>query len=103
MSIDISIFHQIFTGHRLTGNVMGELSTSSVIECSLYCIQKPSECKSINYRDTKRQDSINCQLINATKTTHPQNLIADGNYDNYEPIITAVFPQTFYSSTNIKI
>ena len=34
----------------------------------------------------KRQDySINCQLINATKATHPHILLVDENYDNYEP------------------
>jgi hypothetical protein len=78
------------TGHRLTGNVTRELNSLSLLECSLYCIRKPSECKSINYQATKRQDSINCQLINATKKTDPQNLVADESYDNYEPIITAV-------------
>jgi hypothetical protein len=87
VNIDINVFHPILTGHRLTGNVIRELNTLNLLECSLYCIRKPSECKSINYRATKRQEySINCQLINATKTTHPQNLVADESYDNYEPI-----------------
>ena len=86
-----NIFHQIFTGHRLTGNVIRELNTASLLECSLYCIRKPSECISINYRSTKREDySINCQLINATKTTHPHNLLAHENYDYYEPILDIV-------------
>ena len=30
--------------------------------------------------------SKNCQLINATKKTHPQNLLADENYDHYEQL-----------------
>ena len=63
-------------------------------------MRKPSECKSINYRAKQRQDySINCQLINATKTTHPQNLWEDRNYDNHEPIITTVNLRRF--CTNI--
>ena len=91
-SIDINIFHPILAGHRLTDNVIRELNTPGLLECALYCIRKPSECKSINCRATKRQDySINCQLINATITTHPQNLQADENYDNYELITEMVF------------
>ncbi|CAB3981088.1 Hypothetical predicted protein [Paramuricea clavata] len=50
-------------------------------------IQKPSDCKSINYKARKHQHpSTNCQLNNATKTKHPQNLQADKNYDYYEPL-----------------
>ena len=95
------IFHQILTGHRLTGNVIRELNTLSPVECALYCIRKPPECKSINYRETKRQkNSINCQLINATKTTHPQNLLADENYDNYEQITKMVFSKNFHKDKN---
>ena len=49
------------------------------------------ECKSINYRATKRQDySINCQLINATKAAHPQSLLAEQSYDYYKPIVVTV-------------
>ena len=88
----INIFHQILTGHRLTANVIRELNTPRLLECALYCVRKPSECKSINYRATKRQDySSNCQLINATKTTHPRDLLAEENYDHYEPIMEMVF------------
>jgi precorrin-6B methylase 2 len=84
----INYFHP---GRRLTANVIGEMNAVSIIECALYCIQKSSECKSINYRATKRRDyASNCQLTNATKTTHPQNLLADENYDNYEPITEKV-------------
>ena len=88
----MNICHQIFTGHRLTGNVIRQLNALNLLECSLYCIRISSDCKSINYRATKRQDySINCQLINATKTTHPQSLLANKNYDYYELIVEKVF------------
>ena len=91
-STHINIFRQILTGHRLTGNVIREMTTLNLLECALYCIIKPSEYKSINYRASNRQDySINCQLINATKTTHPRNLLADANYNNYEPTMEKVF------------
>ena len=100
-SIDVDIF---LKGHRLTGNVIHELNTLNLLECSLYCIRKPSECKSINYRATKRLDySINCQLINATKTTHPQNLLPDENYDYYEPILEKVFLIIDFSLTSKKL
>ena len=63
-STDINISHQIFTGERPTGNVIRELSTPSLLECN------ESECISIKFRATKRQDySTNCQLIDASKTT----------------------------------
>ena len=85
--------HQYFssnsTGHRRTGNVIRELNTP--LECSSYCIRKPSECKSINYRAMKRRDySINSQLINATEAAHPQSLLADQSYDHYKPIVVTV-------------
>ncbi|CAB4006041.1 Hypothetical predicted protein [Paramuricea clavata] len=80
----MSYFHRILAGRRLTGHVISELNTY-LVECCLYCLRKSSDCKSINFKATKHQThSKNCQLINATKTSHPQNLLADKNYDNYE-------------------
>ena len=38
MSIDINIFHQIPPGHRLISNIIRELNTLNLLECSLYCI-----------------------------------------------------------------
>ncbi|CAB4028739.1 Hypothetical predicted protein, partial [Paramuricea clavata] len=77
-------FKLTVSGHRLTGHVINELNTY-LVECCLYCLRKSSDCKSSNFKTTKHQPhSKSCQPINAMKTTHPQNLLADKNYDNYE-------------------
>ena len=74
-------------GHRLAGDLTCELNAVNLVECLLHCVRKPSDCKSINYRPTKRNDySINCQLVNATKKTHPQNVVLHQSYNNYEPM-----------------
>ena len=81
------IFLKFFVGYRLSGHVISEHNTLNFLECSLYCLRKPFGCKSINYKARKHQHpSTNCQLNNATKTKHPQNLQADKNYDYYEPL-----------------
>ena len=88
----------ICTGHRLSGHAIHELNALNLLECSFYCLRKQSECKSINYKETEDQDfSVNCQLINATKTTHPKKLLPDANYDNYEPIMEMVFLCSLYN------
>ena len=88
----IGYFHRILTGYRLTGPVFSEFNTLNFLECSLYCLRKPSDCKSINYKSRKHQRySINCQLIKATKTTHPQNWLPDENFDYYEPLKKVYF------------
>ncbi|CAB4034419.1 Hypothetical predicted protein, partial [Paramuricea clavata] len=75
------------SGYRLCDHVISEHNTLNFLECSLYCLRKPSHCKSINYKARKHQHpSNNCQLNNATKTTHPQNLLPDKNYDYYQPL-----------------
>ena len=72
-------------GHRLMDNVVSEYNSLSVLECSLYCLRKFPECKSINCKGTKRQKI--CQLNNATKSTHSRNLVADKIYNYYEPLL----------------
>ena len=68
----------------------------NVLECSLNCVRKACDCRSINYKARTHQlYSKNCQLVNVTKTTHPQNLLPDENYDNYQPI-EMVFTRFFY-------
>ena len=80
----LGIFHWILTGHRVSGPVINELNTY-LVECGLFCLAQASDCKSINFRSgDHHRYSKNCQLINATKKTHPQNLLADENYDHYE-------------------
>ena len=87
----LGIFHWILTGHRVSGPVINELNTY-LVECGLFCLAQASDCKSINFRSgDHHRYSKNCQLINATKKTHPQNLLADENYDHYEPLEVA-FP-----------
>jgi hypothetical protein len=81
------IFFKFSAGYRLNDHVISEHNTLNFLECSLYCLRKPSDCKSINYKARKRQHSSkNCQLNNATKTTHPQKLLVDENYDYYEQL-----------------
>jgi hypothetical protein len=81
------IFFIFSAGYRLCDHVINEHNTLNVVECSLYCLKKPSHCKSINYKARKHQHpSNNCQLNNATKTAHLQNLMLDKNYDYYEPL-----------------
>ncbi|CAB4007175.1 Hypothetical predicted protein, partial [Paramuricea clavata] len=73
--------------YRLYGHVISEHNTLNFLKCSLYCLRKPSHCKSINYKARKhKHPSNNCQLNNATKTAHPQNLLPNKNYDYYEPL-----------------
>ena len=68
----------------------------NVLECSLNCVRKACDCRSINYKARTHQlYSKNYQLVNVTKTTHPQNLLPDENYDNYQPI-EMVFTRFFY-------
>ncbi len=79
-------FHLILTGHRVSGPVINELNTY-LAECGLYCLAKAPDCKSFNYRSgDHHRYSKNCQLINATKKTHPQNLLPDENYVHYEQL-----------------
>ena len=86
------IFFKFSAGHRLCDRVISEHNTMNVVECSLHCLRKPSVCKSINYKARKHQQpSRNCQLNNATKTTHPQNLLPDKNYDYYSEPLEKVF------------
>ena len=81
------IFFKFFAGYRLCDHVISEHNTLNFLECSLYCLRKPSDCKSINYKARKHQHpSKNCQLNNATKTAHPENLLPDKSYDYYEPL-----------------
>ncbi|XP_028411438.1 noelin-like [Dendronephthya gigantea] len=80
-----ALFKFSMSGHRLTKHVVSERGTSNLLECCLYCLRKPSVCKSINYEARQHeQNSKNCQLINATKSTCPQNIMPDANYDYYE-------------------
>jgi hypothetical protein len=82
------IFFKFSAGYRLCDHVISEHNTLNFLECSLYCLRKPFDCKSINYKARKHQHpSKNCQLNNATKTAHPQNLLPDKNYDYYEPLV----------------
>ncbi|CAB4034420.1 Hypothetical predicted protein [Paramuricea clavata] len=82
-----ALFKLSMSGYRLCDHVISEHNTLNFLECSLYCLRKPSHCKSINYKARKHQHpSNNCQLNNATKTTHPQNLLPDKNYDYYQPL-----------------
>ncbi|XP_028410623.1 glycine-rich cell wall structural protein 1.8-like [Dendronephthya gigantea] len=74
-------------GCRLINHVVGELHTANILECSLNCLRKSPVCKAINYSENKQQSNLpNCQLINATETTHPQNLLLDKDYDFYEKL-----------------
>jgi hypothetical protein len=76
----------IVTGHRLTGPLIKELNTY-LAECGLYCLAQSPDCKSFNYKSRgHHMYSKNCQLINATRKTHPQNLLHDENYDYYEQL-----------------
>ena len=80
------IFFTFPSGYRLCDHVIGEHNTLNFLECSLYCLRKPG-CKSINYKARKHNHpSKNCQVNNATKTAHSQNLLSDKNYDYYEPL-----------------
>ncbi|XP_028411447.1 noelin-like [Dendronephthya gigantea] len=85
-SLDSSAVFKISTsGHRLTNHVVSERETSNVLECSLYCLRKPSVCKSFNYKARKREQNLKvCQLNNATKSMNPQNILPDNKYDYYE-------------------
>ncbi|CAB4021589.1 Hypothetical predicted protein, partial [Paramuricea clavata] len=86
-----ALFKLSMSGHRLCDHVISEHNTLNFLECSLYCLRKPSHCKSINYKARKHQHpSNNCQLNNATKTTHPQNLLPDKNYDYYQPLMEKI-------------
>lgn len=80
------------SGYRLAKHVTTELHTFGVLECSLYCLSNASICKSINYKARNhQQDSKNCQLNDATRATHPEDLQDDQNFDYYYQLEKVMF------------
>ena len=97
--IDTCVSNIFFNFRKVTDYVISEHNTLNFLEYSLYCLRKPSHCKSINYKARKhRHPSTNCQLNNVTKITHPQNLLSDKNYDFYVPL-----EKVFFISISLSI
>ena len=79
--------YKFLAGGRLTEFVIGEHDTLDFSECTFFCLENSSWCKSINYQRRKNKSfARNCQLNNASKTSHPMSLLADKNYDHYEQL-----------------
>ena len=78
----------MFIGHHFSNQIISEHKTASITECALNCLTQRSSCKSISFKSGQKQyPSKNCQLNNATKFTHPQNLIVNVDYNYYEPLV----------------
>ena len=76
---------EFYAGSRMTDHVISNFHTMGSLECSMRCLKNLSVCKSINYKTKNYQlYSENCQLNNATKMTHPKDLLADRNYDFFQ-------------------
>lgn len=72
-------------GGRLTDNVISEHDTLDFWECALFCLEKFSLCKSINYRERNNEShSKNCELNKASKASYSLSLLDDENYDYYD-------------------
>lgn len=76
--------------------VVETFSVVTILECGLRCIGRFQECKSFNYRQSRKFVDTFCDINNATKRALPEKSLSEEAESTYGEIVAPNFEVKFY-------
>ncbi|XP_028402406.1 uncharacterized protein LOC114525346 [Dendronephthya gigantea] len=78
------MFREALKGHRLVNSLLDTISSLSIVECSLQCLQE-TDCQSVNYRkELNTMKEHDCELNSEKASVNPGHVTRDDSFTYYE-------------------